>query len=104
MNEFATKLIERLQSKNCTENVTLASVIQIANQLTEEYRQKDYCWQTCYRTEHCKECSRLGNGEIDCYENIEEWIGDYKEWTIEVAELIEDFEQMKTDEMINVAV
>lgn len=30
-----------------------------------------YCWQTCGSTEHCKECRRLSNGDIDYYENYD---------------------------------
>lgn len=49
------------------------------NQLAEEYKDKvmidgQYCWQTCSATEHCKECRRLGSGDVDYYENIGEYI------------------------------
>lgn len=52
---------------------------EIVNELAEEYKSwvmidEQYCWQTCGATEHCKECRRFGNGDIDYYESIGEYI------------------------------
>ena len=32
-----------------------------------------YCFQSCACTEKCDKCSRLRNGDIDWYENIDNW-------------------------------
>ena len=112
MKEFVNKLIGRLEE--CEERyddvsfaqlsefgITLdykyaegkrdgvAETIKIVNELAEEYQSRvmidnEYCWQKCSAVEHCKECSRLGNGTIDYFENYdslaEEYNNDVCEW------------------------
>lgn len=58
------------------------------NQLAEEYKDKEYCWQECASTEHCKECSRLGNGDNDYFESIDDWAESLP--TIDAGELLND--------------
>ena len=100
MKEFVEKMIGRLEEykyshlvehdkerlEHCTEDERAEHCegidcfwcvwnksIEIVNQLAEEYKDKEYCWQECASTEHCKECSRLGNGDIDYFESIDDW-------------------------------
>ena len=56
---------------------------EFGEKIAEEYKDKvmidgQYCWQTCSATEHCKECNRLCNGSIDCYENYDFMAEEYK--------------------------
>lgn len=47
-------------------------IIDIITKEAERYDifvNNEYCWQSCWCTEKCQECRRLGNGEIDYYEN-----------------------------------
>lgn len=37
-----------------------------------------YCFQSCACTEKCDKCSRLCNGDIDWYENIDNWTEPYQ--------------------------
>jgi hypothetical protein len=72
MKEFIEKLIAILDEEfECYPMVEISERIR---QLAEEYKDnvminRQYCWQTCGATEHCKECNRLCNGSIDYYEN-----------------------------------
>lgn len=85
MKEFIDKLIGRLEEEknkfvgmytDYAEGLVDAyeNSLEIVNGIAEEYKEKEYCWQTCGATEHCKECRRLGNGDIDYYESIGEYI------------------------------
>lgn len=91
MKEFIDKLIGRLEEAKVSANrrnafdseVSYACAIDIVTKLAEEYKDKvmidgQYCWQTCSATEHCKECRRLGNGDIDYYENYDYMTEEYK--------------------------
>lgn len=101
MNEFIEKLIGRLEEElmplnqeitkyfyelKDTDNPKYIYAVGRSNaltdfkytikQLAEEYKSRiiisgQYCWQTCGATEHCKECNRLCNGNIDYYENYD---------------------------------
>jgi hypothetical protein len=50
-------------------------VMREIDRLAEEHNNvmidEQYCFQTCGATEHCKECNRLCNGDIDYYENYD---------------------------------
>ena len=82
MKEFIEKLIGRLEEQKTdaidkwdggASHKAYSKAIEIVNQLAEEYKDKEYCWQECASTENCKECSRLGNGDIDYFESIDDW-------------------------------
>ena len=51
--------------------------IKIVKQEAEQYNNAiidgNYCFQSCACTEKCDKCSRLCNGDIDWYENIDNW-------------------------------
>lgn len=102
MKEFIEKLIGRLEDKRYINptvmirkcyNDGLNDAVKIVNQLAEEYKDKEYCWQECASTEHCKECSRLGNGDIDYFESIDDWAESLT--TIDAGELFGNSEQVK---------
>lgn len=110
MKEFIEKLIARLEEEaeyqykesdkaeeDVFEEISVSKArakmgdcynhsIEIVNQLAEEYKDKEYCWQECASTEHCKECSRLGNGDIDYFESIDDWAESLT--TIDAGELL----------------
>ena len=52
--------------------------IEIVKQEAEQYNNAiidgKYCFQSCACTEKCDKCSRLCNGDIDWYENIDNWL------------------------------
>ena len=56
--------------------------IEIVKQEAEQYNNAiidgKYCFQTCACTEKCDKCSRLCNGDIDWYENIDNWTQPYQ--------------------------
>ena len=101
MNEFIEKLIGRLEVNSfpLTFNFETESYLkynkvkEIVNELAEEHNDRtmidgEYCWQSCCATEHCKECNRLGNGDIDYYEN---WDGLYTEKEMDFKIKVEPF-------------
>ena len=55
----------------------LDKAIEIVKQEAEQYNNAiidgKYCFQSCACTEKCDKCSRLRNGDIDWYENIDNW-------------------------------
>ena len=74
------------------------NAIEIVKKLASEYNNnviidEQYCWQTCGSTEHCKECRRLSNGDIDYYENydfmVEEHNNTWKQNTMSRFERVE---------------
>ena len=90
MNEFIEKLISRLEETKFLhtqfngfmpeeiEVVSIGGIKNIVNRIADEYSENiiidgQYCWQSCACVEKCKECNRLSNGDIDWYENIEDW-------------------------------
>ena len=52
--------------------------MEIVKQEAEQYNNAiidgKYCFQSCACTEKCDKCSRLRNGDIDWYENIDNWL------------------------------
>ena len=54
-----------------------SKAIEIVKQEAEQYNNAiidgKYCFQSCACTEKCDKCSRLHNGDIDWYENIDNW-------------------------------
>ena len=57
-------------------------LIEIVKQEAEQYNNAiidgKYCFQSCACTEKCDKCSRLRNGDIDWYENIDNWTEQYQ--------------------------
>ena len=55
----------------------LRNAIEIVKQEADQYNNAiidgKYCFQSCACTEKCDKCSRLRNGDIDWYENIDNW-------------------------------
>ena len=53
------------------------NAIEIVKQEAKKYNNAiidgKYCFQSCACTEKCDKCSRLRNGDIDWYENIDNW-------------------------------
>ena len=64
--------------------------IEIVKQEAEQYNNAiidgKYCFQTCACTEKCDKCSRLCNGDIDWYENIDNWTEQYNNGWIPCSE------------------
>ena len=60
----------------------LDKTIDIVKQEAEQYNNAiidgNYCFQSCACTEKCDKCSRLCNGYIDWYENIDNWTEPYQ--------------------------
>ena len=54
-----------------------SDAIEIVKQEAKQYNNAiidgKYCFQSCACTEKCDKCSRLYNGDIDWYENIDNW-------------------------------
>ena len=54
-----------------------SDAIEIVKQEAKQYNNAiidgKYCFQSCACTEKCDKCSRLRNGDIDWYENIDNW-------------------------------
>ena len=67
--------------KDCMECV-VENAIEIVKQEAEKYNNAiidgKYCFQSCACTEKCDKCSRLRNGDIDWYENIDNWTEQYQ--------------------------
>ena len=59
-----------------------SDAIEIVKQEAEQYNNAiidgKYCFQSCACTEKCDKCSRLRNGDIDWYENIDNWTYPYQ--------------------------
>ena len=84
MNKVFDKVVEELEmemkasSGYSAERVSAFSrAIEIVKQEAEKYNNaiidEKYCFQSCACTEKCDKCSRLCNGDIDWYENIDNW-------------------------------
>ena len=89
MQEVFEKIIEKLEmemkasSGYSAERVSAFSrAIEIVKQESEQYNNAiidgKYCFQSCACTEQCDKCSRLCNGDIDWYENIDNWTYPYQ--------------------------
>ena len=91
MNKEFEKIIEKLEEirvkKTCNKEkcdtkelcriCVVDDAIEIVKQEAEQYNNAiidgKYCFQSCACTEKCDKCSRLCNGDIDWYENIDNW-------------------------------
>ena len=95
MNKEFEKIIEKLEEEKMSYFLTIANTgdekldyayekvgnaldkaIEIVKQEAEQYNvmiDGEYCFQSCACTEKCDKCSRLRNGDIDWYENIDNW-------------------------------
>ena len=96
MNKVFDKIIEKLEEaksnvpvnrllddiikdkpKELGQLMAYNKAIEIVKQEAEKYNNAiidgNYCFQTCACTEKCDKCSRLCNGDIDWYENIDNW-------------------------------
>lgn len=82
--------------KDCMECV-VENAIDIVKQEAAEYNNTiidgKYCFQTCACTEKCDKCSRLCNGDIDWYENIDNWAEEYNNGWIPCSELLPAYGQ-----------
>ena len=111
MNKVFEQIIEKLEEirvkKTCNKEkcdtkelcriCVVDDAIEIVKQESEQYNNAiidgKYCFQSCSCTEQCDKCSRLCNGDIDWYENIDNWTEQYNNGWIPVSEkLPEDFE------------
>ena len=97
MNKVFDKVVEELEmemkasSGYSAERVSAFSrAIEIVKQEAEKYNNaiidEKYCFQSCACTEKCDKCSRLCNGDIDWYENIDNWTEEYNNGWIPVEE------------------
>ena len=87
MNKEFEKIIEKLEEEKVKGIYDYSSIIgeknvwykaiEIVKQEAEKYNNAiidgKYCFQSCACTEKCDKCSRLRNGDIDWYENIDNW-------------------------------
>ena len=91
MNKVFEQIIEKLEEirvkKTCNKEkcdtkelcriCVVDDAIEIVKQESEQYNNAiidgKYCFQSCACTEQCDKCSRLCNGDIDWYENIDNW-------------------------------
>ena len=81
MQEVFEKIIERFKSEvnyNDGAEIGLKQAIEIVKQEADMYNNAiidgKYCFQSCACTEKCDKCSRLCNGDIDWYENFDNWL------------------------------
>lgn len=106
MKEFVEKLIERLEElkeqnkfsftlhkdyEDLSRAKAYSNAIEIVKDLASEHNNnviidEQYCWQTCGSTEHCKECRRLSNGDIDYYENYDFMVEEHSNGWIPCSE------------------
>ena len=95
MQTIFEKIIEKLEEEKMSYFLTIANTgdekldcayehtgdaldkaIEIVKQEAEQYNvmiDGEYCFQSCGCTEMCGKCSRIANGDIDWYENIDNW-------------------------------
>ena len=68
---------EKCDTKELCRICVVDDAIEIVKQEAEKYNNAiidgKYCFQSCACTEKCDKCSRLCNGDIDWYENIDNW-------------------------------
>ena len=98
MQEVFENIIKKLESlekvfiKGNSNNVAagIIKAIEIVNQEADMYNNAiidgKYCFQSCACTEKCDKCSRLCNGYIDWYENIDNWTEEYNNGWIPCSE------------------
>lgn len=98
-NSFITVKQEEVQTKRKDilsyisvekEVVLLKDAIEIVKKETWQHNNViidgKYCFQSCACTEKCDKCSRLCNGDIDWYENIDNWTEYYNNGWIQCSE------------------
>ena len=99
MNKVFEKIIEKLEEKIVVtwehdyeggREDAFNEAIEIVKQEAEKYNNTiidgKYCFQSCACTEKCDKCSRLCNGDIDWYENIDNWTEYYNNGWIPCSE------------------
>ena len=104
MNKAFEKIIDKLEEirakKTCNKEkcdtkelcriCVVDDAIEIVKQEAEQYNNAiidgKYCFQSCACTEKCDKCSRLRNGDIDWYENIDNWTEEYNNGWIPCSE------------------
>lgn len=109
MNKAFEKIIEKLEEEKMSYFLTIANTgdekldcayehtgdaldkaIDIVKQEAGQYNNAiidgKYCFQSCACTEKCDKCSRLCNGDIDWYENIDNWTEEYNNGWIPCSE------------------
>lgn len=109
MNKAFEKILEKLEEEKMSYFLTIANTgdekldcayeqvgdaldkaIEIVKQEAEQYNNAiidgKYCFQSCACTEKCDKCSRLCNGYIDWYENIDNWTEEYNNDWISCSE------------------
>ena len=104
MNKAFEKIIEKLEEirvkKTCNKEkcdekeicriCVVDDAIGIVKKEAEQYNNAiidgNYCFQSCACTEKCDKCSRLCNGDIDWYENIDNWTEEYNNGWIPCSE------------------
>lgn len=118
MNKAFEKIIEKLEEirvkKTCNKEkcdtkelcriCVVDDAIEIVKQETEQYNNAiidgKYCFQSCACTEKCDKCSRLCNGDIDWYENFDNWIYQYNSGWIPCSERLPNQDGEFTDVLI----
>lgn len=116
MQEVFSKIIEKLEEEKMSYFLTIANMgdekldcayeqvgdaldkaIEIVKQEAEQYNNAiidgKYCFQSCACTEKCDKCSRLCNGDIDWYENIDNWTEEYNNGWIPCSEKLPEVRQ-----------
>ena len=115
MQEVFEKIIEKLNSKkayfqrfyecegksehdadlNKSTQLAFDEAIEIVKHEAEQYNNAiidgKYCFQSCACTEKCDKCSRFCNGDIDWYENIDNWTEEYNNGWIPCSEHQPDY-------------
>ena len=73
---------EKCDTKELCRICVVDDAIEIVKQEAEQYNNAiidgKYCFQSCACAEKCDKCSRLRNGDIDWYENIDNWTEQYQ--------------------------
>ena len=116
MNKVFEKIIEKLEEEKMSYFLTIANTgdekldcayeqvgdaldkaIEIVKHEAEKYNNAiidgKYCFQSCACTEKCDKCSRFCNGDIDWYENIDNWIEEYNNGWIPCSEKLPELRQ-----------
>ena len=123
MNKVFEKIIEKLEKEKMYYFLTIANTgdekldyayekvgnaldksIEIVKQVAEQYNNAiidgKYCFQSCACTEKCDKCSRLCNGDIDWYENIDNWTEYYNNGWIPCSERLPNQDGEFTDVLV----
>ena len=86
---------EKCDTKEICRICVVDDAIEIVKQEAKQYNNAiidgKYCFQSCACTEKCDKCSRLCNGYIDWYENIDNWTEEYNNGWILCSEQLPDY-------------